>query len=221
MRGKKPMTRRRRAMLRAGTLALLAAAFLLLGGYGFTPEAARQKSEKFQGVTGMEVLGELGELNMGEGRKARGWLMGNEEELMLCAVSHHWNSGWQPEGSMVLDCASKERTLFGGVWLLTSKHLDYGKDHFFLFGRVTDPDIVQVEIVVEITEKSDGKIRAKRTKWLREGMEQNFCVEANWMAWNVHSMELIGYDAGGREVQRTRGEHSICFLSEKGDGGHP
>lgn len=221
MRKRRPMTRQRVALFRAGILAMAAVTFFLASGYGYTPEDARQKCEGFWGLGDMKVIQELGDINMGNERQARGWLMGNEEALLLCAVSYHWNSGWQPEGSMILDCGEEEKGLFGGVWQLTSKHLDYGKDHFFLFGRVTDPTIVRVELAAEIADKSDGKPRIKRNWWHREGSGQNFCLEADWQAWNVFHLELIGYDEEGKEVRRTSGERGYAFLSEKGDGGHP
>lgn len=220
MREKRPRTRRRTALLRAGLLAAAAAAFFLLSGYGYTPEAARQKIERSWLLGNMEVIQELGELNMGEGCRTRGWLLGNEKALLLCAVSHRWNSGWQPEGSMPLDC-SGEAGLFGGVWQLSGRYLNGGGDHVFLFGRVTDPAIVRVELAAEIDDKSDGKPRIKRTWWNRAGDGQDFCMEADWAAWYVFHLELVGYDAEGKEVCRVQGEKGYNALSEKGDGGHP
>ena len=218
MRGKKAATRRRRALGRLGVLALSAALCLLLVGYGLTPESVRQKCEIQWGMTGTEPLRDLGEIGLEDTGPIRGWLSGNDRWLLLWAAAHHWTAGWQPVGSMGLDCTGEE-PLVGGAWLLSEGWR--GGERCFLFGRVKDPAVVRVEAVAQIQDKTDDKPRTVRAQWLREGQEQDFCIEPGWRPWNIYSLELIGYDAGDRETVRTQGEWSIEPVSAPEIGGYP
>lgn len=199
MSGRKPHTRRQRALFRLGVLAFAAAAFFLLVGYSFTPAEALAKSQRRWGLTGTPVVRDLGDVGLEGTGLIQGWLAGDERGLLLCGAAFRRTTGWEPVMELAVDCRREGQNLYGGAYLLSG---GWQEERCFVFGRAKDPAVVRVEMIAEIQDKTDDKPRTVRAEWLREGQEQDFCVEPGWRPWRIYGLRLTGYDGEGREVEQ-------------------
>lgn len=162
MRGRKPLTRRKRALLRLGALAFAAVAFLLLVDYSFTPEGALEKSRRRWGLTGAPVIRDLGDVGLEGKDPVQGWLAGDERGLLFCGASFRWTTGWEPAEELAIDCLREGQNLYGGACLLSEGF--QGQERCFVFGRVKDPAVARVEMIAEIQDKTDDKPRTVRAE---------------------------------------------------------
>lgn len=196
---RKPLTRRQRALFRLGALALVVAAFFLLVGYSFTPEEALTKSRRKWGLTGAPVVRDLGDVGLEETGYIQGWLAGDERGLLFCGAAFRWTTGWESVMELAVDCRREGQSLYGGIYLLSG---GWQAERCFLFGHVKDPAVVRVEMAAEIQDKTDDKPRIVRAEWIREGQEQDFCIEPGWRPWKIYGLKLTGYDGKGRKVEQ-------------------
>lgn len=220
MREKRPMTRRQRAIGRLGLLALVLAAALTLGDYGFTPEGAREASLAYRSMGTAWVLCDIGRLELPGAGDTRGWLMESEKGLLFSLAHFHWRSGWQPAGSILV--AAAEEGVYGGALLVEGGEKYGGRklgQRCFLFGRVTDPEIVRVEMDIRGYTQERWETHME---WEKQDGQSLFLLEPEWEDLSrLYSVEMRGYDERGNEVARSVSEAGDITVVKEEYGGRP
>jgi hypothetical protein len=97
-------TRRRTALDRLALLALVLAAYILLGGYGLTPRTAIYSAEESANTGKTQVVQSLGTVPIPK-TGSRGYLCANDNALMVVLARFDWRTGWLCYNYDTLDCA--------------------------------------------------------------------------------------------------------------------
>lgn len=108
--------------------------------------------------------------------------------------------GWMGAFGAALDC-TEEAPIHGGTWFL-----NWGKwSTIYVFGRVDDPDITELNIqwTIEGDEGSEMWIASKTSEWIEEDGRRYFlCSYKNANAADYRVPQVVGRDQEGNELAR-------------------
>lgn len=198
MKKTKMLSRRRKALRRV----LIAAAVLflvnriLLIGLLFPIQAIRH-NEELMGTGRTEVI-------------RRDWdpsfhwdfmtYLTKSENVVMLSGARLTPYGWTNGFGRVVDCA-EEAPIHAGTWFL-----NWGKwSTIYVFGRVDDPDIVELRIqwTIEGDEQSDMWELSKTSEWIEEDGRRYFlCSYRNANAADYRVPQVVAYDQERNEVAR-------------------
>lgn len=191
-------SRRKRTLRRV----LIAAAAVLLVNYVFRigllfPIQAIRHNEERMGTGRTEVI-------------RRDWdprfhwdfvtYLTKSENIVMLSGARLTYLGWMDGSGRVVDCA-EEAPIHGGTWFL-----NWGKRSvIYVFGRVDDPDVVELRIqwTIEGDEQSDMWELSKTSEWIEEDGRRYFlCSYGNGNAADYRVPQVVGYDQERNEVAR-------------------
>lgn len=202
-------TRKRKAFRRILTVAaalVLANHFLLIGL--LFPFQALRRCEERQGTgrTGVVCRDWAKEAHWNRWT----YLSGNEKTVLLSNISLSL-LGWNDMSGLALDC-TKGLPLYAGWQSIGNEE---GAFILYVFGRVDDPDIAQLEIQVQYEEwKTVGGARhtaltwtSGREDWMEKDGRYYFLFRTyspfDWSGYQSNVYPLaIGYDGEGNEAAR-------------------
>lgn len=196
---KQKLPSRRRKTLRR---VLIAAAAVFLVNYVFQigllfPIQAIRQNEERMGTGRTEVI-------------RRDWDPGfrwdfvtyltKSENLVMLSGARLTYLGWMGGFGGMVECV-EEAPIHGGTWFL-----NWGKRAMiYVFGRVDDPDVVELRIQWTIVgdEQSDMWNVSKTSEWIEEDGRRYFlCSFGNANAADYRIPQVVGYDQEGNEIAR-------------------
>ena len=200
MKKTKTLSRKRRALRRV----LIAAAALFLVNRIFVvgllfPIQAVRHNEELMGTGRTEVV-------------RRDWdpsfhwdfvaYLTKSENIVMLSGARLTLYGWMSGFGRVVDC-TEESPIHGGTWFL-----NWGaRSVIYVFGRVDDPDITELNVQWTIAGDADSDmwIASKTGEWIEEDGRRYFlCSYTNANAADYRLPQVVGRDKEGNEIARVK-----------------
>jgi len=199
----KVLTRKGKALRRiARFLAVMLVVNWVFGIGLLSPRHAVWEQQEREGITGfMRTVDRdwVPEMHLTHLR----YLMQNEKAVMMAGTTLEF-FGWMGAFSTALDCTTGAPFYAG----MDSLHRDGRDTVYHFFGRVDDPDIVQIDISLCHQEYHDGqdfypedfRFSAPREDWLEQDGRQFFLIRQSPLDWphktRIHAFAIALNEAG-------------------------